>query len=183
MNDDKFDDLFNELPELRISDAAREQHLRLINQLTTQTRVTPHRWRKWAIVMTAAVGFSGVGLGTAAALGLFASPTDRRIAYCYTTADLHDPTNREDFSVATSPQDTNPSLHDAAASALDICAGGWQQGRFSATDPKISLDPKAPPWNHPIPHLVACVLPNGAVGVLPGSVNTCTDLGLPNVQP
>lgn len=181
MSNDKFDELFRELPDLRISESAREQHFRLIDKLTTQPRKAPRRWRKWAIVMTVAVGFSGVGLGTAAAFGLFSSPTDRRIANCYTTADLHDPTNREDFSVATSPNE-DPTLHDAAASALDICAGGWQQGRFSTTDPMISLDPKPPPWNYPIPRLVACVLPSGAVGVFPGDDTTCTRLGLPIAQ-
>lgn len=183
MSTDNFDELFSRQPELRISSAAREQHLRLISQLTQKPRKSRHRgWKKWAIVLSATVGLSAAGLGTAAALGAFTPPTDRRVASCFTTVDLHDPANREDFAVATSPDDSNPSLHDAAASALDICAGGWQQGRFSATDPKISLDPKPAPWDYRVPSLVACVLPDGTVGVFPGDATTCASLDLPTAE-
>lgn len=182
MNADNFDELFTEQPELHISAAARAQHLRLIEQLTTGRRPTTRWWRKWAIILAASLGLGTAGLGTAAAFGAFSPPTDRRIAYCFTTADLHDPANREDFSVATGPGDANPSLHDAAASALDICAGGWQQGRFSATSPKISLNPKPAPWNYTVPPLIACVLPDGSVGVFPGDATTCASLGLPTAK-
>lgn len=183
MSTGDFDELFSQQAELPISESAREQHLRLIHQLT-QLSQKPRRWRwkRWTIVLAAVVGVSGAGFGTAAALGAFTPPTDRRTATCFTTMDLHDPTNREDFAVATSPDDANPSLRDAAASALNICAGGWKQGRFSTSDPKISLDPKSAPWNYPVPPLVACVLPNGEVGVFPGDAPTCASLRLPNAQ-
>lgn len=129
------------------------------------------------MIGAALVVASGVGVGTAAALGAFHAepPTDRRTAHCYTTASLSDPTNHEDFAVATGG---NPSLHDAATSALDVCRGGWLQGRYSTTDPEIALDPKPPPWNYPVPPLVACVLKNGQVGVFPGRAATCQRLGL-----
>lgn len=182
MNADNFDELFTEQPDLRISSAARDQHLRLLDHLAQGRRTHTRWWRKWAVILAASLGLGAAGLGTAAAFGAFSAPTDRRIAYCFTTADLNDPANREEFTVATAPNDTNPSLRDAAASALDICAGGWQQGRFSATNPKISLDPKPAPWNYPVPPLVACVLPNGSVGVFPGDTTTCASLGLPTAM-
>ena len=132
---------------------------------------------RWILVVCLACAISGIGVGTAAALGwLSAPPSDRRIAHCYTTAALGDPSNVLDVSVAANG--ANPTIPDAARTAMDICSGAWLQGRLSATDPKVSLDPQPPPWDRPIPQLVACVLASGELGILPGQESTCNQLGL-----
>lgn len=187
MTDDRedsteFDDAVRRLGDLRLSEESRRRHLSMLADLTNASapdaRPPRRRARRGVLVIGAAVVVaSGVGIGTAVALGAFSSapPTDRRIAHCYTTANLSDPSNHEDFAVASGG---NPSLRDAASSALDICRGGWLQGRYSAEDPKIALNPKPPPWHYPVPPLIACVLKNGQVGVFPGQAATCQQLGL-----
>ena len=180
--DTRFDDAARRLGELRLSEDARRRHLSMLAGLTSgsapSVRRSRLRGRRGVLVaVAAAVVAGGVGVGTAAALGAFRSapPTDRLVARCYTTDSLDDPTNHEEFMVATGG---HPSLRDAASSALDICRGGWSQGRYSASDPKVLLDPKPPPWDYPVPPLVACVLKNGEVGVFPGPDATCQQLGL-----
>jgi len=181
-----FDDAARRLGDLRLSEDARLRHLSMLTDLTSLAGPSVQPSRRWArgrvlAVGTAVVVASGVGIGAAAALGAFRSapPTDRRIAHCYTTASLSDRTNHEDFAVASGG---NPSLRDAASSAMDICRGAWLQGRYSGTDPKIALDPKPPPWHYPVPPLVACVLKNGQVGVFPGNAATCQQLDLAVAQ-
>jgi len=189
MTDDRkfeeFEDALRNQPRYLLSAEATERHLKMLADLAAQPDPAPKphtpRARRLIWLGAAITVLAGAGAGTAAALGLFAAPpTDRGIAHCYTTADLNDPNNHTDFAVMQTPSDTAPSLHDAAASALDICRGGWLQGRFSATDPKIVRTPQAPPWNYPVPPLVACVLPSGQVGVFPGPSETCGNLSLPN---
>lgn len=180
--DPRFDHAVRRLGELRLSDEARRRHLSMLADLTndapSSTRACHFRGRRGLLVLLAAVAVAGgVGVGTAAALGAFRSapPTDRHIARCYTTDSLRDPINHEEIIVATGG---NPSLRDAASSALDICRGGWLQGRYSETDPKVALNPKPAPWDYPVPPLVACVLDGGQVGVFPGTDATCQELGL-----
>ncbi|HEY3737774.1 MAG TPA: hypothetical protein VGL26_10050 [Jatrophihabitans sp.] len=186
--DDEFDVALRRVAEARLSQSARERHRVMLAALAAAEPELlpperPLRRRRTVLIATvAAVLAAGVGVGSAAAAGAFRSapPTDRRIAHCYTTASLTDPHNHEDFTVAS--DGTNPSLPDAASHAMDICTGGWLQGRYSSTDPKVLLDPKPAPWNYPLPHLIACVLPSGEVGVFPGTVTTCTELGLDVAQ-
>lgn len=174
-----FADLMRARPLAHLPQSVKQRHVERLRRLPDDVgrRTGQPRSRKILVTVAAVVALS-VSV-TAAALGVFsAPPTDRRIAYCYTTADLHDPTNHLDITVAT-PAGGSPSEHDAAAEALDICQGAWMQGRLSATDPKVLLDPKPAPWNYPIPQLVVCVLDSGEVGVFPGQAGTCGSLGLP----
>lgn len=182
--DDEFLAALRRIPRYRLSDEAKERHLRALAELAAQPGPAPRRFpwlrfhprRIWVIVAVA-VGALGAGVGTAAALGVFESPTDRTIAHCYATADLHEPNNHMNFAVAA-PSGGNPSLHDAANSALEICTGAWQQGRLSTTPPYVTRpSPDATP-GHPVPTLIACVLPSGQVGIFPGSEQTCLELDL-----
>ena len=180
----QFDDAVRRLGELQLSDEAKHRHLmrlaNLPNHTTAYTQRPRNRRRRVLAAIAAAVVASGVGVGAAAALGAFRSepPTDRRIARCYATDSLIEKHNFEEIGVAVGAGGGNPSLRDAASSALDICRGGWLQGRYSATDPEVVLNPKPPPWNYPVPPLVACVLESGQVGVFPGTEATCEGLGL-----
>jgi hypothetical protein len=186
--DAQLESAMRRLADLRLSEQARQRHLSMLAELADADlsgvagNTAKRRSRRGVLVVaTAAIVASGVGVGTAAALGVFRSapPTDRHIAHCYTTADINDPSNHEDIAVGVGTGGGNPSLRDAATAALDICRGGWMQGRYRATDPKILLDPKSSPWDYPVPHLTVCVLKSGQVGVFPGTEATCAELGLP----
>jgi len=168
------------LPTPSLSSDARQRHLAMLAELASapSPRRRWSRWRKFTITGLSVLLAGGIGVGAAAALGVFSEPPpDRSTAHCFTTDDLHDRTNHEDFMVANKGSAIRET--DAASKAMEICAGGWQQGRYSATDPKILLDPKPGPANSPVPPLVACVLRNGQVGVFPGDEQTCHKLGLP----
>lgn len=168
--------------QFQIDPAAAEQHLAMLADLTrTEPTKARRRWKRpVALIAVGVLVVGGAGVGTAAAFGVFSqAPADRSIAHCYATADLDDPTNHTDFMVAVTPQENDADgVGDAAAAALEVCTGGWAQGRFSATDPKVS-DPHPSRTDYPVPPLVACVLPDGSVGVLPGDPRTCAALGLP----
>ena len=183
--DDEFDILTNRVTGRRyeIDPQVAERHLAMLASLAAhsdQVR-SRRRWRRSVAFIPAGVLVTaGAGVGTAAAFGVFSqAPADRGIAHCYATADLDDPGNHTDFMVAVSPQEVHPGgIGDAAAAAMEVCAGGWAQGRFSATDPKVS-DPHPDRTDFPVPPLVACVLPDGSVGVFPGDPRTCTLLEVP----
>ncbi len=170
--------------EYRIDPAVADRHLSALSGLTSEPAppVQSSRRRGRVILVAAVVvATAGAGIGTAAALGVFsAPPSERGIAHCYATVDLDDPSNHTDFMVAVTPQERDADgVGDAAAAALEVCSGGWAQGRFSATDPKVS-DPHPSRTDFPVPHLVACVLPGGSVGVFPGDDRTCAVLNLPS---
>lgn len=184
---DSFDDAARHLPRHHLTEEEKRQQLHDLRDAIARdaagTRPRGHRRRRLAIIACGVVCAAGVGVGTAAAFGAFsAPPTDRSVAYCFTTADLHDPTNHEDVTVALPPGQKKLTEHDAAASAIEICADAWKQGRYSATDPKITIPPKPLPWTYPVPPLVACILPSGQVAVFPGTEATCTTLGLPEAE-
>lgn len=182
----RFDSDAAALPTARLSAAAKARHRSLLAGLPIEapTATEPRRQvsrspgRRRALVIAMVLGLTGAGVGTAGALGVFsAPPTDRRVAHCYPTAELGD--ERMDFAVAPPPDGSNPSLVDAATSALEICAGAWMQERLSPEEPRVRLDPGPPPWDNPVPPLVACVLESGEVGVFPGGTDLCGQLELP----
>jgi hypothetical protein len=71
--------------------------------------------------------------------------------------------------------------------AIEGCAKMWQTDRIAGTQPYQRV---ASPWGvgfagppppiHPVPDLVACVLPTGQVGVFPNT--DCAALGLPEAD-
>ena len=80
----------------------------------------------------------------------------------------------------------NPS-DQTADHALEVCAHTWRIGGIAATKPyHRELDPwyvdfEGPePPTYPVPDLVACVLPDGQVGVFPNT--DCATLGLPEAD-
>ena len=159
-----------------------ERHLAMLADLTQPEPAKPRRRLRRSVALVAAgvLVTAGAGVGTAAAFGVFSqAPADRGIAHCYATVDLDDPSNHTDFMLAVDPKEVHPGgVGDAAAIAMEVCEGGWAQGRFSATDPKVS-DPDPTRADFPVPALVACVLPDGSVGVFPGDPRTCAILELP----
>jgi hypothetical protein len=64
--------------------------------------------------------------------------------------------------------------------ALDVCALLWRQGLLTVG--KAGLGARIGS-NHPVPPLVACVLPTGIAAVFPGRPHSCANLGLPRARP
>lgn len=187
MTDDREDEFLAALarvPRLRLSEDTKKRHLSALADLSAQpvpalrrSQRLRSRLRRTGVIVLAAVGVFGASLGTAAALGVFTSPTDMDIALCYATANLNEPGNHTEFSVAIADGE-NPHVHNAANLALEICAEAWRQGRLSITEPHVREPVHAVTVERPVPQLIACVLPSGQVGVFPGSEATCLRLGL-----
>lgn len=174
----EFDDVLRRLPEYELPEGIQQEQLNTLSQLPPPQRRPRRSRRVLALTAGAVIAAGGIGVGTAAALGVFsAPPTDRSMVHCFATADLHDPGNHTDEVIALPPGADQP-LGDIASQALEICASDWQQGRFSTTDPKVR-PPQPQVSNGPVPPLIACVLDNGQVGVFPGQEGTCASLGLP----
>jgi hypothetical protein len=174
---EKFDEAVRSLPRLVLTPQEQERHLRMLAALPPGR--PRRRRRRAAIIAGAVVGIGAIGVGTAAALGVFsAPPTDRSAGYCYATTDLPDRSANFGFTIAYPPGQTGTTQDDAASQAMEICTDAWRQGRLSTTSPKVR-PPQPQPWNHPVPPLIVCVLDSGQVAVLPGDAKTCARLDLP----
>lgn len=181
-----FDDAVANLPQFNVPEDVRRRHLTTIAMLNDgdfnaegQAPLAASR-RRVAAVVGAVVGLSVVGVGTAAAFGIFgAAPTERGVAYCYTSTDPDVP--QSGFSVTSSP---GQPPADTAQHAVAICAQKWATGAFTVTSPQVhpEIDPNGP-RTEPVPPLTACVLESGAVGVFPGDEETCARMGLPFAIP
>jgi hypothetical protein len=174
--DDELLDGLRHLAEWHVSTVARDEQLTMLQRLPLQqlpveqlpierrARCPHQRYRRLGLAAGSFVAVCGLGTGAAAAFGAFPSepPPDRSIAHCYTTADLHDSHNHNDFTVATAPNE-DVTIHSAANYAMQICREVWRQGLLNNTAPR----------------LIPCVLHSGQVGVFPGTNETCAELGLP----
>lgn len=173
----EFDEALRGLPEYELPHDVQRHQLSALFQLPPPRRRRRGR-RVLALTAGAVVAAGALGIGTAAALGAFSTPpTDRSMVHCFATTDLHDPGNHIDGVIAV-PPGAEVTVGDAAASALEICADDWRQGRLIPNDPTIK-PPQPEVQDRPVPPLAACVLDNGQVAVFPGPPSTCAELGLP----
>ena len=142
------------------------------------SRSRGRRRRRVTVVVIAALTVSVVGGGMAVALSKL-RPSEPAMVRCFAvvTTDFNNPGLGFDLGVAAAPGGTAPS---AAAQGLDQCGQAWFRGELSGSDPHLPTD--FPGGDQPIPHLVACVLPEGFVGVFPGPAGTCAALGLPEAD-
>lgn len=102
MSDTEFQCIADSQPELQIRPAVRQQHMQLMTRLASSPELRRSSAGKRAAIVTAGVlVLSAGGVSVAAAFGAFSTPTNRNVAHCYATADLHDPTNHTDFAIAT----------------------------------------------------------------------------------
>ena len=184
----------------RLSSEAKARHLQILaaEQVATPTPPSldsPRRRRRGWIGATAGIAIVAVGVGTAAAWVGRAEPTVRDSARCFAIAtnefDDFDASG-EAFLDITYLSDPVPGLEgnpsdQTAEHALEVCAHTWRIGGIAATKPyQRDLDPwyvdfEGPePATYPVPDLVACVLPDGQVGVFPDT--DCAALGLPDAD-
>jgi hypothetical protein len=168
-----FDEEFADLPDLELDPRTQARHLAYLASLPDDKDPVaprprrPRRSRRGFIIGgVVAVVAAGGGVGVAAALGAFRA-TDTSTAFCYSSLTLD---NRDRTEYATEG--------NAAGRGLEICAKYWQSGALQTGRP---VDPQLLPTggNHPVPDLVACVLPDGRVGIFPGTAPDCGRLGLP----
>lgn len=134
--------------------------------------------RRVTIVVIAALAATVVGGGLAVALSKL-RPSEPAMVRCFAvaTTDFDNPGLGFDLGIAAAPGGTAPST---AAQGLDQCGQVWFRGELSTSEPHLPTD--FPGGGQPIPHLVACVLPEGFVGVFPGPAGTCAALGLPEAD-
>lgn len=145
--------------------------------------VRASRRRRWqrplAIGLATAVAGSAIAAGSYVA---FRQPTELRYAQCYSSVTA-DTGYRTTLAIG--------EAHHAAAQtpapvevndAIRSCGNIWSQG-ILRKDVPMSVDPvPVPGGTAAVPALVACTLPDGAVGVYPGDESTCRTLGLPSAH-
>lgn len=169
----------------RLSTTARQRHLMALSalargeQCSTGGSRIPRPARAALIVLTSAVTIGAAGVGVAAAFGAFAEPTIRTLGHCYATVDLDEAAgNRTNFTLGSPGESTKPA--DTAAVAVEVCQQTWREGRLHTSQPYVTEPDQE--GSHPVPHLVACVLTTGEVGIFPGDGETCFQLGLPTAD-
>ncbi len=147
-------------------------------QLAAEIARRPRR-KPILIAASAAVAAAAATAGGYAYVQHPAPVTDKSEARCYTVASLSDGAESFTFvaeaAVAGQPG-PGPSQVD---NALSVCAGFWRQG-ILRPGPDGARGAPDPGRDHPVPPLVACVLPDGTAAVFPGTTPTCAALGLPN---
>lgn len=184
----------------RLSPEAKARHLQILAAEQAAIAASPirnggHGRRRGWITATAGIAVVVVGVGTAAAWVGRAEPTVRDSARCFAIAttefDDFDASDGAFFDI-TYLSDPVPGVEgnpsdQTAEHALEVCAHTWRIGGITATKPyQRDLDPwyvdfEGPePPTYPVPNLVACVLPDGQVGVFPNT--DCAALGLPEAD-
>ena len=181
-----FDDFAKELQDEPLAETVQQQHLQYLRSLpvppSRPAKPAPPRRlgsrRGWSVAALVTGALVVAGGGTAAAIAMFSPATDTATGYCYARANLDESaTNRVEYAAAGTPD--RPG--DASSVALDVCAAYWRSGVFNGG----VVDSQRPPagGDDAVPDLVACVLPDGKVGVFPGDPAICHRLGLSQLAP
>jgi hypothetical protein len=156
------------LPDLR------RQAMR--RQLETIIKDWPRRQRKRHALVVGAGAAVLIGTAGAAAYVQESPPvTDKGSARCYTVASL---AGGDAFRGTTIAAAGKPGSPAQVTQAVSVCAALWRQGILvpGAAGPG---SPRGGTSAHPVPKLVACVMPDGTAAVFPGDAQTCHTLGLP----
>lgn len=144
--------------------------------------VRASRRRRWQRPLVA--GLATAVAGTAVAAGsyvAFRQPTEFRYAQCYSSVTA-DTDYRTTLGIAKAQRaDANTPEPAEVENAIGSCGNLWSQGVLRKDVP-MSVAPTPIPGTAPVPRLVTCTLPDGAVGVYPGDESTCRRLGLPSAS-
>lgn len=158
-------------------------------------RISKRWWQRWPFI-TAVVGAIVIGICVPATAGYTRKkPAISDYIYCYgTTKDTKNPSTRLgplQASVVIGPTGLNDQgvldtpISDPALTAryaVSVCADKWALGAVKSSPPYTTLVLEDPTVPFTAPPLAPCVLPEGAVAVVPGTEQTCLDLGLPVAQ-
>jgi hypothetical protein len=174
--DDDVDRLLRQMPAPGVPVRTRERHLELIRAAIAADTpagslvgvVVPIERARRRRRVVAVVAAAAVVLGaTAAATIAWQRASNRTEVRCFpkVVTDYDNPVYGDTMQIDT----------DSASAALDICSSLWSSDFLVSAYPYTGDGSHAP---QQVPPLVACVLPNGEVGVFPTS-QTCEQLGLP----
>jgi hypothetical protein len=130
-------------------------------------------------IMAISVGGTALFGGTAAwAYVAFSSPRVpvAEQTRCYSIASLDVPKGNDFYGSGVSVG--GPGASDMKA--IEACTPSWELGIL--TEGSTVVQRPRPGVKRPVPHLVACVLPEeGVAAVFPGPDDTCQKLGLPRL--
>jgi hypothetical protein len=150
----------------------------LVQRISKSQRTAPRSRAK--LLAATGVGVCVLGGGATAAYSAIsqAHVTDHAVARCY-SSDVY--VSGDDFPGTTIAEPDSKDGHGSVTSALEGCAAVWRAGILriganGATAAPVESN------NFPVPHLFACVMPNGQAAVFPGTQETCATLGLPDSQ-
>ena len=116
------------------------------------------------------------GAGAVAAERLTSQPvTNKSVVHCHSTDSLTGGRNYSgsDVASAASPSGTNPE------DALQACRLLWSAGLLVPGARHALSLPNPLSYDHPVPPLAVCRMPDGTAGVFPGASPVCSRLGLP----
>ena len=139
--------------------------------------------RRKVAMVGIAVGLALTGTAAAATIvHLSSAPvTETDLARCYAVDSLAGGNDFRGTSVAAAG---SIGSHAQVTNALSACTLIWQDGLMApgagakmTPSERAHLNP-----DHPVPHLVVCVLPSGVAAVFPGNKETCQTLGLPAAE-
>ena len=159
--------------------------VRLANVLEAcSAHPTQHRHRRRTVLVFAgATALAVVAAGGVAASVVWRAPTQRSTITCFATPSVDGPPGQNSFDAAMATG-TDGAGSDAASLALSLCSAAWERGELRPEPPYVvPVDPDAPYESQPVPSLIACILPSGGVGVIPGEQGACELVGLPEALP
>ena len=136
--------------------------------------------KRLLITVGATLVAAGAGAAGYAYTAHTAPVTDKSEASCYTVASLS--AGPESFTQVGEATRAGSPTRAQVDNALSVCADFWRQGILSP-GPDGARGLPNPAGRHPVPSLVACVLPDGTAAVFPGTRSTCAALNLPNAVP
>jgi hypothetical protein len=159
-------------------DPARKAAMRSILEEAIATE--PPRYARFRTPVAVGVG-TAVALagGTATAYVISQRPvTEEALVHCFSRAELTPDGAYPGTAVAVATQNGDAVPID---DALTACNQLWQDGLLDQ-DAAIGAPMPEPATNQdgvaPSP-MTVCVMPDGAAAVVPGTANTCNELGLP----
>jgi len=171
----------DDVPTGAVPQRRAEAEKKLLRELTAST-ASPSVRRRRVLVVGA---FAAVALGGASAAAAYTvlapeRATQRDSARCYTQVSSDTGDGFPGTTIAIAQEVGGPPKQDVPPEAVQVCAVLWRQGFLTEAGPTAPPD-GGPPSDHPVPELVACVLPSGEAAVFPGDAQTCSELGLPSL--
>lgn len=160
----------DQVPEARPMHSAHRVALR--REMETTVSTSPRRWQRSSVafVLTVTMAAGGVGIAAAAVYVHYKTVTNMNTAHCYSLPQLGD--NGTTIAVLNPTTGTSQVVD-----ALGTCGMLWRDG-FLSPGVSQAVHVTGPITVHPVPNLVVCTMADGTAGVFPGTVSTCSKLGL-----
>jgi len=148
-----------------------------VGNLMARAKTSRRRRRRLLLIGVGSAALVATGTGLAAARIWFGSEpvTNHDTAKCYSKISSDFGSHFPGGTVAA-PKSTAGGGGQVVA-PVRACANAWEMGVIQGISPALAKPP------YPVPHLVACVLPDGTAAVFPGPAGTCQKLQLATALP